>query len=148
MMKRSLHITFVLCGIFVMNIFFAHWYSTTEAADLERVNGLLCWNGDVNYPIWTTGNAFGNALEVSSAEILYEDQYALVIVVLDDTISYSKKSIIRQETMYFEESKQEGSVYWWHDGRSLNQLDPKKEKKIFGSLNDAYYAVKCALGKE
>lgn len=135
-----------LCVVLV-SILFIVQMSLTEAAAIERVDGLMCWNGDVNYPIYSTGTSIGNALDVSSANIEAENDEFFIISVLDVAIEYKKNRIIEQRVMKFQESKKTGRVTYWRKGLNDVYVLQKKEDKAFGSMNDAYYVVKHRVGK-
>lgn len=133
--------------VIVVSILFIFNVSSTEAAAIERVGGLMCWNGDGNYPIYSTGTAIGNALDVSSANIETENDDFFIISVLDVVIEYKKNRIIEQRVMKFQESKKTGRVTYWRKGLNDVYVLQKKEDKAFGSMNDAYYVVKARVGK-
>ena len=146
MEMRNLCRIYGLATILLASVFCGPWCPPAEGAVMERAEGLLCWNGDPNYPIWSAGNAFCNALDVSSADIVSEDENILLIAVLDDTIRMKDNSMTGQAVIYFEESKADGTMYYWYDENKKTRLSFKKGNPP-GAMNDAYYVVKCALGK-
>ena len=121
-----------------------------EAAGLEEnEDGLSCWNGDENFPLWSTGNKFGSFLDVGSAVLQSLDDDNLQIAVLFDIIDYSEGEMRDQDVIYFTESLSAGKVYYEYGRQSGQRHELNPMQKPEGRfMNDAYYAVKCAVLEE
>ena len=55
--------------------------TNAEAYVIEEVDGVSCYHGDLNYPLWETGSKLGSVFDISSAFIEDEnDSYAYIKV--------------------------------------------------------------------
>ncbi len=117
-----------------------HYISTAYASPLQEINGMLFWHGDMNYPVYDNGNRFCNALDMSSAYIVTNDENELVIAVSDISFSFSDDDMAATNTALFKEDKQSGKASLCHEqsGTCRNVTTKKR-------LNDVYYYLKCYL---
>ena len=96
-------VCFCACAAIPMQSVFA------DAQTVAKVDGVWCYHGDLNYPMWETGNQFGSALDVSSAYIKRETDQYFYIETLDYFVSYSDDTITQQDTnLYFRFDKVTG----------------------------------------
>ena len=130
----------------ILSCFLLLFCSYALAAPLEVVNGLHCWNGDMNYPYWSHGNKLGMVIDVSSAEILNnEDSKWSSICVFQYTVHFNENRLAEKEYLYFKEDKSTGQAYYKYGYE--NEWHPVRPNGPGYYMNDAYYMVKSFLGQ-
>ena len=124
----------------------AQAYSSTA-----RVDGVECWHGDINYPVWSRGTGAGNIWDVSSAYLSENTANRIKISIISYDVCFERhmgqnntsESMGGQQTMYLSENRQTGKTYYSFDVRKWNDT-----KKLFsvGYFDRAYRLVKGHLG--
>lgn len=135
---------YLLAAIFVCFCFaFATRTTTAEARILTNVNGILCCNEDLNYPIWDSGNHAGSAIDVSSAYIKQETDHYIYIEALDYTVYYEGESMRPKERDFLlRYSKGTGAVEVYSDyfrKFTSELLNPKL-------IQDTFYLIRMKVG--
>lgn len=67
------------------------------ARPLEGINGIYYWNGDLNYPYYSSGNHFGDVFDRSSAYVVANDGNLIEVRVISYSISFESNSIVRDD---------------------------------------------------
>ena len=114
--------------------------SVANASPWQEIDGILFWHGDMNYPVYDSGNRFCNALDLSSAYVANDDENELVIEVTSVTFSFADDAAVDSGIATFKEDRRTGKAYLCF-GKSPYCLSTDSKK----SLNDAYYYLKCYL---
>ena len=114
--------------------------SIAHASPLEKIDGSLFWHGDMNYPIYDSGNKFCSGLDLSSAYVANDDADELIIKVTSVTFSYTEDTAVHYGKGTFKEDRHTGKAYLCFEN-SPYCLSTDRQK----TLNDAYYYLKCYL---
>ena len=114
--------------------------SIAYASPLQKIDGILFWHGDMNYPIYNSGNKFCTGLDLSSAYVANDDADELIIGVTNVHFSYVDDTAVDYGKVTFKEDRRTGKAYLCYEN-SPHCTSTDKELM----LNDAYYYLKCYL---
>ena len=114
--------------------------SIAYASPLEKIDGIYFWHGDMNYPIYDSGNKFCTGLDLSSAYVVNDDADELIISVTSIRFSYLDDAAIDYGNATFKEDRRTGKAYLCFEN-SPYCLSTDRQKR----LNDVYYYLKCCL---
>ena len=107
---------------------------------MTQVNGIACCNGDLNYPIWSTGNRAGSAIDVSSSYVKYEDNQYLYIEAIDYIVYYISEEMVQNDQnfqMRYSKRTGEAAIYMHYAG-GYSPLDSKL-------MRDTFYLIRKKL---
>lgn len=127
------------------------WFlnTTAEAKSYESVNGVACWQGNLNFPYWTAGNHSGAIWDVSSACLQNIDDDKIEITILSYSVTYEDndrpETVSASEVLCLHENRSDGSVYYARPF-SKWQNASKSDLDYRAYFNPAYYLVKHQLG--
>ena len=114
--------------------------SIAYASPWQEIDGILFWHGDMNYPIYDSGNKFCNGLDLSSAYVANDDANELIIKVASVNFSFADDAAVDYGKASFKEDKRTGKAYLCFENSSYC-LSTDRQKR----LNDVYYYLKCYL---
>ena len=114
--------------------------SIAYAAPWQEIDGILFWHGDMNYPIYDSGNKFCNGLDLSSAYVANDDANERIIKVANVNFSFADDAAVDYGKASFKEDKRTGKAYLCFENSSYC-LSTDRQKR----LNDVYYYLKCYL---
>ncbi len=114
--------------------------SIAYASPLEKIDGIYFWHGDMNYPIYSSGNKFCTGLELSSAYVVNDDEEELIISVTIISFSYLDDAAIQYGEGTFKEDRRTGRAYLWYEDSPYSTSTARNKR-----LNDVYYYLKCYL---
>ena len=110
-------------------------------AQLTYVDGLACWNDDLNLPLVDGGNHRGTVVDVSSARIIRDnDQY---IETEADTyfVIYDSETIEKRYPVVFRYYKQADQVLV-----KFHSSNGEFEQGSRTYVNNSYYLIRTRLG--
>ncbi len=110
------------------------------ASPLQKIDGILFWHGDMNYPIYDSGNKFCNGLDLSSAYVANDDANELIIKVASVNFSFTDDVAVDYGNATFKEDKRTGKAYMCFEN---SPYCSSTDREIM--LNDVYYYLKCYL---
>ncbi len=114
--------------------------SIAYASPLQEIDGILFWHGDMNYPIYDSGNKFCSGLDLSSAYVANDDADELIIKVNSVTFNFADDAAVNSSKATFKEDRRAGKAYLCYENSPYcSSTDSKKP------LNDVYYYLKCYL---
>lgn len=81
-----------------------------NAKVMEEIDGVICWNGDVNYPFWSNGNRYGSVFDRSSAYVVENDNNRVLIRLISYDIDFESNSIVGDDIEKIIYSKMTGTI--------------------------------------
>lgn len=100
-------------------------------------DGIYYWDGDMNYPIWDSGNHGGSCIDLSSAVLKTDNTSECRIEALDFYVNYDTDRITSSGIVQFREDKENGQLYFKTENSKWGW-----QKFSFSSRAEAYYLVK------
>ena len=109
-------------------------------AQLSYVDGLACWDGDMDLPLVDTGSHGGTVVDVTSAHIIRDNNQYIDTEVDSYFVSYDTNKTYEEKPVVFRYYKKAGQVLvkfqssgeFYAGTRSL--------------VNDTYYLIRTRLG--
>ena len=116
--------------------------ASAEASSIETVDGGECLDGDLNYPVWDSGNCVASVFDISSSYIVAQNANYYYINVGGLSISRSTGEIYsNDEPVRLRYSKNDGSV------ELFNRVKKQYSHISLGKqFNDAVYILFTHLG--
>ena len=114
--------------------------SIAYASPWQEIDGILFWHGDMNYPIYDSGNKFCNGLDLSSAYVAMDNEDELIISVANVNFSFADDAAVDYGKAAFKEDKRTGKAYLCFENSHYHLITDRQKR-----LNDVYYYLKCYL---
>ena len=109
-------------------------------AQLAYMDGLACWDGDMNLPLVDTGSHAGTVVDVNSAHIIKDNNQYIDTEADGYFVSYDSNRIEKSKPIVFRYYKKAGQVLMW-----FNPLGEFQEGTR-SLVNDSYYLIRTRLG--
>lgn len=118
--------------------------AAAEAQVVENVDGVSCFHGYFNYPVWQTGTRLGAAFDVSSAFIAAEDDVYEYIKVNDLIVHYDADLLTLDDVRLIRYNKRTGQFAFQDpDG---GWVSPYRTFGYTSDLNNALYLLRAKFG--
>ena len=96
---------------------------------MEYVNGVSYWNGDANYPFWST-DRYGDVFDRHSAYVVENTSEKATVRILSHTIRYESSSIIADDVVTIDYDKVQGQCYLTSGNMSHKQVSGQSTLKV------------------
>ena len=129
-----------LAVFFCAGVFLA---GKTALAATQEVEGTVCWEGNLNYPVWDFGPHGVILWDVSSAYLIEADGAHVVVGV--NSIGMPEGSDSPHGVMFMKVEERGKEIIDLTEGRNFVLTAPMRGAQNIKAVNDAFYLIKAYL---
>lgn len=150
-MKRERLIRFLVSFLAVFMFLSNTNFAIGMSKSLQKVDGILCWHGDINYPVFWYGllnypvyndnNMAFSVFNIKTVKKISEYPDSLSTSVMCYNIDPDGETIISKSIIFIDESRKYGSVRYYNEYMPIKIWDGKDVL-----FSNSYYLLKYNIG--